>query len=284
MPVCVMRDGVRLDYADEGAGQPILLVHGWATSGAFFGDLGRRLARRHRVIVPTLRGHGGIRPNVGELTLEHLGADLVDLSEALDLTNVIAVGWSMGAMALWSAAGRMKGRLAGLIVEDMSPRLVCDAAWSFGLGGAYTATDIDFSVQEMTTDWAGYVQKSAPRMFAPGTREHDPDLVSWTIEQMMEAEPAAMAQLWRSMATEDFRNSLAGLGCPMLVLRGAESQIYPEGAAAFIAANGRRSEFANIPGAGHVPHLEAPDIFLNHVEAFARALRGAELRSGGAVP
>jgi pimeloyl-ACP methyl ester carboxylesterase len=70
----------------------------------------------------------------------------------------------------------------------------------------------------------------------------------------------------------------------MLVLHGAESQVYPEGATAFVAKAAPNGAHAIIPGAGHVPHLEAPDAFFKQVEAFVRTLRRPEITSGGAVP
>jgi pimeloyl-ACP methyl ester carboxylesterase len=77
---------------------------------------------------------------------------------------------------------------------------------------------------------------------------------------------------------------VARIAQPMLVIRGAESQVYPDGATAHIARTAPKAERVLIEGAGHVPHLEAPEDFFTHVEAFVRRERRSELRSGGAVP
>jgi len=92
-----------------------------------------------------------------------------------------------------------------------------------------------------------------------------------------------MASYWASMAGQDFRGAVARITQPMLVIHGSESQVYPDGATAFIAQTAPNAERVVIPGAGHVPHLEAPDLFFNHVEAFVRKTRRPEL-SGGAAP
>jgi pimeloyl-ACP methyl ester carboxylesterase len=86
------------------------------------------------------------------------------------------------------------------------------------------------------------------------------------------------------MAAQDFRHSLARVPQRMLVVRGGESQVYPDGATAHIARTAPNAERVVIEGAGHVPHLEAPDQFFTNVEAFVRAERRSEMRSGGAVP
>jgi pimeloyl-ACP methyl ester carboxylesterase len=123
MPVCALPDGAAMSYAEEGAGAPVLLVHGWAGHGGFFQDLSKRLARTHRVLTLTLRGHPGSDQGQAPCTIETLADDLIHFFEALELKGVVALGWSMGAMALWAAAPKLGSRLAGLIVEDMAPRL-----------------------------------------------------------------------------------------------------------------------------------------------------------------
>ncbi len=51
-------DDVDLYYEDHGVGEPLLLVHGAAASGRWFGDLIPQLAASTEVIVPDLRGLG----------------------------------------------------------------------------------------------------------------------------------------------------------------------------------------------------------------------------------
>ncbi len=283
MPACVLPDGASMAYADEGAGAPILLVHGWAAHRDFFRDLRQRLARSHRVLTPTLRGHPGVGQGSAPLTIETLAEDIVHFADRLDLRGVAALGWSMGAMALWAAAPRLGARLERLIVEDMSPRLVNDTDWRCGLAGGYGASDVAVTMNEIKADWPAYVSRFAPRMFAAGVRAERPELVDWAAAEMSKASSASMASLWASMAAQDFRDALTRIAQPMLVIHGAESQIYPDGATRFVANAAPNAEHVVISGAGHVPHLEAPEAFFHHVEDFVRTTRRPELKSGGAI-
>lgn len=284
MPVIALPDGAAMSYADEGAGNAVLLVHGWAGNHHFFKDLTARLARTHRVLAPTLRGHPGSGQGSAPLSIETLADDIVHFAEALDLKSFSALGWSMGAMALWAAAPRLGGRLETIIVEDMGPRLVSDGGWDAGLQPGYAAADVDATIAEIEADWPAYVARFAPRMFAPAARAEKADLIDWAAHEMSKASPGPMAAFWRSMAAQDFRAALARISQPMLVIHGGDSQIYPDGATQFVADTAPRGERAVIAGAGHVPHLEAADTFFNHVEAFVRAQRRPEKTSGGAVP
>lgn len=280
MPVCALPDGAAMAYADSGAGPPILLVHGWAAHGGFFADLSARLARTHRVLSPTLRGHPGSPHGSSPCTIETLADDIAHFAAALDLKHVTALGWSMGAMAIWAAAPKLGARIEAIVAEDMAPRLVNDAGWRDGLAGGYAAEDIPATLAEIGADWPAYVVRFAPRMFAPAVCAARPDLVAWAAGEMSKADPATMASFWRSMTGQDFRAALARIAQPMLVIHGGDSQVYPDAATAFVARAAPNAQRIVIPGAGHVPHLEAPDAFFHHVEAFVRTQRRSELRGG----
>ena len=283
MPVRDLRDGAGIAYADQGAGPAIMLVHGWAANGGFFADLANRLSAHHRVLSLTLRGHPGSDAGALPLTIETLADDIVDFADALGLKSFSALGWSMGAMALWAAAPVLGARLTSLVVEDMGPCIVNDPTWAHGVAG-YSADDVDATLDEISADWPGYVARFAPRMFAPAARDAHPDLIAWATAEMQKADGTAMASYWRSMVSQDFRAAFTRVPQRMLVIRGAESQVYPDGATAHIARAAPNAERIVIEGAGHVPHLEAPDQFFTHVEAFVRGERRSEMISGGAVP
>jgi pimeloyl-ACP methyl ester carboxylesterase len=284
MPACILKDGAQMAYADEGEGPAVLLVHGWATHQGFFAELRGSLARNHRVITPTLRAHPGSARGAAPLTIETLADDIADLIGKLGLSRITALGWSMGAMALWAAWPKLKDRISGLIVEDMAPRIICDADWAHGLGGAYQRADVALTVTDILSGWPAYVARFAPRMFAPQTRQTRADLIDWSIGEMSRADPEAMASFWTSMAGQDFRALLPSIAKPVLVLHGADSQIYPDAATAFVAGASPKGERVVVACAGHVPHLEAPEIVFHHVEAFVRAVRQPETKSGGATP
>lgn len=275
MPVCALPDGAEMTYADQGAGEPVILVHGWAAHGGFFDELATRLAASCRVLTPTLRGHFGSTHATTPLTIETLGEDIAHFCAALDLKGAVALGWSMGAMAIWRAAPKLGARLAGIIVEDMGPRLINDETWAFGLAGNYGAGDVAGTLAEIDADWPAYVSRFAPRMFAPDVRDARGDLLAWAIAEMSKAAPAHMGALWASMAAEDFRAELANITQPMLVIHGGQSPVYPAEATHFIARTAPAAAHIAIPGAGHVPHLEAPDAFFQEVEAFVRERRAA---------
>jgi pimeloyl-ACP methyl ester carboxylesterase len=91
--------GVRLHVAEAGAGEPVVLQHGWPQHWYAWRHLIPRLAERHRVIVPDLRGFGWSEAPGHGYDIPHFAADLVALLDALELDQVRLVGHDWGGMA-----------------------------------------------------------------------------------------------------------------------------------------------------------------------------------------
>ncbi|MGZ8364619.1 MAG: alpha/beta fold hydrolase, partial [Caulobacteraceae bacterium] len=260
MPKLAIGDRFEMSYREQGSGRPLLFVHGWAAHGGFFQPQIDTLSKQYRVICPDLRGHGASTDASGEpLTVPLLGADLAAFIEALDLADIVAVGWSLGAMVLWETSLLGAGsRISALVVEDMSPRIVNDADWSLGLKGGYDASGVASAVQAMERDWPSTARFVARAMFAePDT---NPELLAWAETELAAQNPRAMAQLWACLAEQDYRRELARIDIPALVIHG-EFGLYDAETARYLERqllNARRVAFQ---GAGHAPHLEAPDRF-----------------------
>ncbi len=51
--------GARVEFLEQGAGEPVILLHSSASSGAQWRSLAQRLSGRYRVLAPDLWGYGG---------------------------------------------------------------------------------------------------------------------------------------------------------------------------------------------------------------------------------
>lgn len=272
----VMRDGNPLCYFDYGQGPAILLVHGWAASSQFFEDLSAGLARDHRVIVPDLRGHGDTPSGSTPLSIELLAEDIATLVEALTLDNAVALGWSMGAMVLWQhMIEHADAAFSGMIVEDMSPRILNSADWSLGMVNGLDAASSARALDVMRKDWPAYVRAFTPHMFARDTARGNPDLVARTSDRMRHLDSDAMACLWASMAQQDLRSQLPAIRVPTLIAYGGRSDAYGPETSRYLVETlpeASRQEFVR---SGHAPHLEEPQEFENAVRDFASRVQTA---------
>lgn len=270
----VMPDGTQLAVDDRGAGPAILLVHGWAVHGGFFAPLQAALQTEFRVITPDLRGHGLSAGQPGPATMDALADDLAALMEAMDLTNTVALGWSMGAMALWRMIERHgASRLAGLVIEDMSPRILNAPGWSLGMTNGLDAPSSARAVSAMRQDWPGHAAAFAPHMFAHGSAAQHGDLIAWSVAEIAAHDPEIMASFWASMARQDFRTLLPSIRIPTLVLYGERSHAYSPETSRFLVETMPEAGRLGFARSGHAPHLEEPERFSQAVADFARRVQ-----------
>lgn len=272
----VLRDGTPMAFSDTGAGPVILAIHGWAASRGFFADLADRLGDRYRVIIPDLRAHGDTPAGSLPLDMDTLADDITELMDKLDLDPVVLIGWSMGAMVAWAMI-RQNGtdRLTGLVVEDMTPRVLNDADWDLGMSRGLTETSSVRATDLMRADWPAYAAGFAPRLFA--ARHADHALVREAAEELSRRDGEAMAALWTSMTSQDMRPVLGEMRLPILVAHGAESAAYGPETSRYLVDTLPQADRLEFAHSGHTPHLEQAEDFARAVDQFvSRQRAGAE--------
>jgi pimeloyl-ACP methyl ester carboxylesterase len=125
--------GVELAVSDDGAGQPVVLLHGLTASRRYVVMGSRALQRSgHRVVAFDARGHGASSPapepdayGYGEQV-----ADLVALLDELEIERAVFAGASMGAHTILGLALDLPERVGGavLITPGYDPVEIDDAA------------------------------------------------------------------------------------------------------------------------------------------------------------
>jgi len=107
--------GVKIHYTVEGHGEPVVLIHGFSSSGAVNWDLpgiSKELARDYRVIVIDNRGHGkSAKPHDPDKYGIEMVEDVVRLLDHLGLKKAHVVGYSMGGFITNKLAVRHPDRL-----------------------------------------------------------------------------------------------------------------------------------------------------------------------------
>lgn len=91
-------NGVRLHYAVEGEGRPVLLVHGNAEDHHLFDtEIGQLIAAGYRVYAPDSRGHGKNMP-LEEYHFEDMAEDMYQFIRAMGLDKPAFYGHSDGGI------------------------------------------------------------------------------------------------------------------------------------------------------------------------------------------
>ena len=118
---------IEIYYEDHGAGQPVVLIHGYPLSGrAWDKQVPVLLEAGYRVITYDRRGFGQSSQPVTGYDYNTFAADLSMLMERLDLHDAVLVGHSMGTGEVTRYLGtRGSARVAkGVLVSPIPPFLL----------------------------------------------------------------------------------------------------------------------------------------------------------------
>jgi pimeloyl-ACP methyl ester carboxylesterase len=106
---------------EAGDGPPVLLLHGWPQDACCWRYVIPRLADRHRLIAPDLRGFGQTgAPGRGYNGMV-LGADAIALLDALEIERCHLIGHDWGGFGAFAAAIAAPRRVASMVVLNTSP-------------------------------------------------------------------------------------------------------------------------------------------------------------------
>lgn len=261
-------DGARIAYRDEGAGRPLVLLHGLMAHSGFF-RAQRELAEDFRLISIDLRGHGASGTADGALTVEQLAGDVAGIAAALDLEGAVGIGWSLGASVLWHVlTGPQAHRFDGAIVVDMTARVMNCADWELGL----SPEACDARTAAIAEDFETFAVAAGQAIFAQPIGQERRDDADWASFEFARNDPDKIGRLWVSLMRADFRPLLSRIEQPTLIVHGAHSHLYDAGTAEHLARSLPSAEIIRFAGSGHAPQIEEPDKFNAAIRAFAARL------------
>jgi len=255
---------IRLQVAERGQGQPLLLVHGYPLDHAMWRGQLDGLAETCRLIAPDLRGFGASDVTPGTATMAQMADDLAGLLDALKISEpVVLCGLSMGGYVAWQFALKYRRRLAKLILCDT--RAIADTPEA-AAGRLKTAERV------LAEGAAVAAEALVPKLFAPATFSEQPQIVEATRQVILRTSPEGIAAALRGMSERpDVTARLPQIDVPALVLCGQHDGISPPQEMRQFAAQMPQARFLEIAGAGHMAPLEQPAAVNAAIREFVRS-------------
>ncbi len=225
---------IEIYYEDHGAGQPVVLIHGYPLSGrAWDKQVPVLLEAGYRVITYDRRGFGKSSHPVVGYDYDTFAADLNTLLEYLDLRDAVLVGHSMGTGEVTRYLGRYgSARVAkGVLVSPIPPFLLQTPDNPDGVPQSL----FDGFAQAAKADTPAWMKGFLDTFYnvdtLRGTLVSDQAYqASWNIAVTASATAAvACISTW----TTDFRDDLPQIDVPVLVVQGDADQILPLGKITF---------------------------------------------------
>ncbi len=119
-------NGVMIDFADEGKGEPLLIVHGLGSSHRDWEDQVALLSQHFRVVAPTMRGFGDSEKGHQAYSVKTWSEDVLALADHLGLDSFHMMGFSMGGAISYQTAVDRQARLRSLTIINSLPSFELD--------------------------------------------------------------------------------------------------------------------------------------------------------------
>jgi non-heme chloroperoxidase len=252
-------DGAKIHVKISGEGSPIVMLHGWTASHQEWFPFLNDLQRRHRVYRWDARGHGGHPLDDGHLpTVERMAKDLANLLDHYQLENAAAVGHSMGALTLWQYIRDFGTRRLGkLCFIDQSPKLITEPGWPHGIYGDFGPEKAAQLMTWLEEDFAeGVLKLAAFGLNARAREKYLAGTSGWERSRaaLRALEPSVLVACWESLTAADYRDVLARIDIPAMLVYGGQSNFYGLGTANYVASQIPDAILHIYEGADHSPH------------------------------
>lgn len=232
------KDGTTIYYKDWGRGQPFVLSHGWPLSADSWESQAFFLASNgYRVITHDRRGHGrSSQPWTGN-EMDTYADDLAQLIEALDLKDIILMGFSTGGGEIARYIGRHGTRRvakAGLISAVPPLMLKTDK----NPGGLPISVFDGIRAGSIADRSQLYRDIASGPFFGynrPGAKPSQGIIDAFWLQGMMSGHKNAYDCI-KAFSETDFTEDLKKFDVPTLIVHGDDDQIVPIEAAGLASA------------------------------------------------
>lgn len=241
-----LSDGARVRGIEAGAGDPVLLIHGVGLRAEAWGPQIAALARVARVVAVDMPGHGESDPLPGAPRLPDYVAWAARVIRALDLGPVSVAGHSMGALIAGGLAVEHPGLVRRVALLNAVHRRAPEARAA-----------VIARAKEIARGGGGIAAPLA-RWFSRDEALLRDEVAGW----LSAVSPAGYAAAYRAFAEGDavYADRLGGVGCPALVLTGAEDANSTPEMTRAVAAMMPMGRAEVIAGHRHMVNLTAPGL------------------------
>ncbi len=247
MPV-LDRPGGSIRYDVSGAGMPLLLTHGYGATSAMFSQNLAALGAGNEVVTWDIRGHGGSESpaDPGCYSAAAALSDMAALLDELGHERAVLGGHSLGGYLSLDFALTFPGRVAGLVLIDTGP---------------------GFRNDEAREGWNRRAEGTATRLAEQGLAALG---ASAELHTAGHRDVDGLILAARGTLTQHDAHVLNGLPqilAPALVVVGADDAHFLA-AADYMTAKIPVARKVVIPGAGHAPNIDKPELFDLEVRDF----------------
>jgi pimeloyl-ACP methyl ester carboxylesterase len=257
-------NGITLAFNDQGTGLPLVFLHAFPLNRSMWTDQETALSTQFRVITIDLRGHGESDAPLWHYSLDQAADDVHGLLDHLSIRQAVLIGLSMGGYIALAFYRKYADRVKGLVLADT--RAQADA--EDGKRARFEMAQLAY------TQGAGAIAEiMIPKLLSPATIQTRPELVQ-RVRTMIEGNQVSgiAGDLMAMAERPDSIPLLQQISCPTHIIVGELDVPTPPADARLMGDRIPHARLAVIPGAGHLPNLEQPELFNEAIRSFGSNL------------
>jgi len=249
-----------LYFTERGSGPPLLLVHGLGMSGEMFEPIVEPLAKRHRLIIPDLRGCGKSRNLPLPYSVRQQAADLAALLDHLGIASSDALGYSQGGPVVQEFALDYPAKVRRLILSN-----------TYAYNMATVREKLEGHIVPLLIRLLG-VPLFVKLMISQGLKQIPKEQAAWVAKLIAhtwgEADAKSIVLAWKEAMAFDSRSRLHEIRCPTLVIAGSNDNAVPIHHAKMLHDGIAGSKLVSITGADHALLWAHSEEWLERVSEF----------------
>lgn len=252
---------IALNVESQGSGPPLVILHGLFGSSRNWQGIATKLADEFQVHAVDLRNHGQSDQHP-DMSYRAMVEDLEQLRARLGYEAVSVIGHSMGGKAAMQWALHHPASIARLVVVDIAPvsyqrtyAALIDALLSLPLTDLLRRADAEERLRE-------HIPERPLRLFLLQNLRFEGGGAHWRVNL-----PFIRAALPHIMGAPDLPDGSVYSG-PVQFVLGARSDSVQQAHHDVIRHHFPAARFDTIDDAGHWPHTDQPEVFLETVRNF----------------
>ena len=245
-----------VEWGDAANPRVLVCAHGLTRTGRDFDELAAALAPHYRVICPDVAGRGESEwlRNPLEYQVPVYAADMVTLIARLNVEEVHWVGTSMGGLIGMTLACLPGSPVTRLVLNDVGPVVS-------GASLARIATYVGKAPKFPSLDAAELYVRTVSAPFGPHSDAQWRFLTEHVVRReadgqyRMHYDPALAVPFAQNNNGKDMElwPYYDAIRCPVLVTRGAESDLLTHATAQAMRERGPKAKLVEFAGVGHAP-------------------------------
>ena len=247
------------------AGRPMMFAHGFGCDQNMWRFVVPGFEDRYRTVLFDYVGAGASDLAAYDperyARLDGYAADVIEICQALDLTDVVFVGHSVSAMVGVLAAADAPERFGALVLIGPSPRYINDGEYV----GGFTEDDIADLLASLDNNYLGWSSAMAPAIMGNPDR---PELGAELTASFCRTDPEIQKRFARVTFMSDNRADLARARVPALVLQCSDDVIAPDTVGQYVHRHLPGSQLVRLQASGHCPNLSAPEETIAAISSF----------------